>query len=111
MIAEGQFQKFAARQRSRVGGVAAQSGEHLRANALDVGGVEMRRGQRHLQEVESLVLVVLEHAERATEIIAGRGEAQFDGAALEALVKGLGIEIAGALVEQAGDQVADAGFA
>ena len=64
-----------------------------------------------MQEVEGLVLVVLEHAERAAEIIAGRREAQLDGAAFEALVKGLGIEIAGAFVEQAGDQVADAGLA
>ena len=43
-------------------------------------------------------------------MIPGRGEAQFDGAAIEAFVKGLGIEIAGAFIEQAGDHVADAGL-
>ena len=64
-----------------------------------------------MQQVEGLVLVVLEHAQRAAEVIPGRREAQFDGAALQALVKGFGIEIAGTLVEQAGDHVADAGFA
>src|SRR5207253_137800 len=67
MIAERDFEELAARQRGRVGAVAAQPRKHLCANALDVGGVEMRRGQRQMQEVESLVLVVLEHAERAAE--------------------------------------------
>ena len=46
MIAEGDFEELAAGQRGRVGGVAPQAGDHLRANALDIGGVEMRRGQR-----------------------------------------------------------------
>ena len=89
----------------------AATREHLRADALDVGRVETRRGQRQVQEVEGLVLVVLEHPQRAAEIIPGRREAELDGAALEALVEGLGIEIAGAFIEQAGDHVADAGLA
>src|SRR5258708_2546266 len=37
-------------------------------------------------------------------------KAQFDGAAVEALVETLGIEIAGAFIEQIGDQIADAGL-
>ena len=38
-------------------------------------------------------------------------EAELDGLALEAIVKGVGIEIAGAFVEQRSDQVRGAGFA
>ncbi len=98
-------------QRRRIGGFAAQVRDHLGADALDVLRLEPRRGQRQPQQVVGLVLVVLEHAQRAAEVIAGRREAELDGAALEPLVKGLGIEIAGALVEQAGDQIADAGLA
>src|SRR5260370_7594772 len=37
-------------------------------------------------------------------------EAQFDGAAVETLVETLGIQIAGAFIEQIGDQIADAGL-
>ena len=111
MVAKGDFQEFAAGERARVGGVAAQAGDDLGANAFDVDAVEMRRGQRHPQQVEGFVLVVLEHAQRAAEIIPRRAEAQFDGAPVEVLVEGLGIEIARALVEQIGDHVADAGLA
>ena len=44
-------------------------------------------------------------------MIPRRTEAQVDGAAIEALVKGLGIQIAGAFIDQIGDHIADAGFA
>ena len=64
-----------------------------------------------MQQLEGLVLVVLQHPQRSAEIIPRRGEAEFDGAALETLVEGLGIEIAGPFVDQAGDHVADAGLA
>ena len=37
-------------------------------------------------------------------------EAQLDGAAVETFMEGLGIQIAGAFVEQVGDHVADAGL-
>ncbi len=110
MVAKGDFQELAAGKRGRAGGVAPQAGHDLGANALDIGAVEMRRCQRHPQQVEGFVLVVLEHAQRAAEIIPRRTEAQLDGAAIETLVKGLGIEIARAFVEQIGDHVADAGL-
>ena len=55
-------------------------------------------------------LVVLEHAQRAAEIVARRAEAQFDGAAVEAFVEGAGIEVARTFVERVGDQIADAGL-
>ena len=100
VVAKGDFQKLAAGERGRIGGVAPQPGNHLRANAFDIVALEMRRCQRHPQQVEGLVPVVLEHAQRAAEIIARRTEAQFDGAAVEALVEGLGIQIARAFVEQ-----------
>ena len=111
MVAKGDFQEFAAGQRGRIGGVAPQPGKNLRANALVVGALEMRRRQRHPQQVEGLVLVILEHAQAAAEIIPRRTEAQFDGAAVKAFMERLGIEIARALIEQIGDHVADAGFA
>ena len=110
MVAKGHFQELAAGQRRRVGGVALQVGNHLGANALDIGAVEMRRGQRHPQQVEGLVAGVLEHAQRAAEIIPRRTEAQLDGAAFEPFVEGLGIQFARALIEQIGDQTADAGL-
>ena len=46
-------------------------------------------------------LLSLQHAQRAAEIIAGRAEGELDGAAVEPLVERLGIEIAGAFVDQA----------
>ena len=110
MVAEGDFQEFASGKRVRAGGVAAQAGKHLGANPFDVGGIEMRRCQRHPQQVERFVAVVLEHAQRPAERVARRGKGKFDGAALEPFVEGLGIQIARALIEQIGDQVADAGL-
>ncbi len=108
MIAEGDFEELAARQRGRVRGFAAQARDDLGADALNIGGVEMRRGQRAPQEVEGLVLVVAQHAQAAAEGVAGGAEGELDGAAVEPFVEGLGIEIAGAFVEEVADQVGDA---
>ncbi len=111
MIAEREFEELAAGQRRRIGRFAAQVRDRLGTNPFDILRLEPRRGQRHPQQVVGFVLVVLEHAQRAAELIAVRLEAEFDGAALEPLMIGLGIEIAGAFVEQVGDQIADAGLA
>ena len=74
-------------------------------------GIEARLGQREPQVVEGLVAVVLERAQRAAQIVAAGAEAELDRLALEPLLEGLGVEGAGALVEQAGRHVGDAGLA
>lgn len=111
VVAKGDFEEFAAGQRRRIGGLAPQAREDLRANSLDIGALEARRCQRHPQQVEGFVPVIPEHAQRAAEIIPRRREAQLDGAAVEALVEGLGIKVAGAFIEQIRNHVADAGLA
>ena len=110
MIAKGNFQKLAAGQRARIGRVAAQAGDDLGANTLDIGGVEMRRCQRHPKQVESLLAGILEHTQRAAEIIPRRTEAELDGAALQPFMEGFGIQIARTLVEQIANQIADPGL-
>ena len=55
-----------------------------------------------MQEIESLVAVFAERAQRA-EIVARDLEAQLDGVVLQPFVEGLAVEIADALVEQVGD--------
>ena len=102
MIAESELEELAAGQRGRIGRFAAQVRDDLGADAFDVLRLEPRRGQRHPQQIVGFVLVVLEHAQRAAELIAVRREAELDGAAFEPLMIGLGIEIAGALIEQIG---------
>ncbi len=68
----------------------------------------MRRRQRHPQQVEGLVLVIFQHAQRAAEIVARRSETQIDGAAFETFVEGLGIQIARTFIDQVGNHIADA---
>ncbi len=78
------------------------------ADALDVISVEARRGQGKPQQAKCFVAVFLEHPQRAAEPVAFDAEAQLDGAAVKPFTEGLGVEIGGAFVEQAGDHVADA---
>ena len=70
----------------------------------------MRRGQCDPQQVEGLVLVVAQHAQAAAEGVAGGAEGELDGAAVEPLMERLGVEIAGALVEEVADKIGDAGL-
>ena len=96
---------------ARVGRLALQAGDELRANTFDVDAVEMRRGQRRPQQLEGFVLVVLEHPQGAAEIIPRDAETQFDRAAVEMFVKRPGIQVARTLIDEVGDHVADAGLA
>ena len=60
---------------------------------------------------EGFVLVVLEHAQRAAEIIRVDEEAELDGAAVKPLVKGLGVEIGSTFSSsRPGNQIAGAGL-
>lgn len=63
-----------------------------------------------MQEIEGLVAVFAERAQRAVEIVARDLEAQLDGVVLQPLVEGLAVEIAGALVEQVGGEIGGAGL-
>ena len=66
------------------------------------------RRQREPQQIERLVLVFLERAQRAADMFAAGLEVHLDRLALERLVEGLGVELAGTLVEQIERHVADA---
>ncbi len=110
MIAERQFQKLVVGVPARIGRLPAQRRGQLRAHPFDIGGLKARLGQRQPQQVERLVAVLGQHAQRAAEVIAGRAERQFDRAALHALMEAARVEIAGALIDQIGDQMADAGL-
>ena len=110
MVAKGDLKEFAAGKRGWIGCIALQAGEDLGADALDIGAFEMRRRQRHPKQIEGLVPVILQHAHRAAEIIPRHAETQLDGAAVEALMKGLGIEVTRAFIDETGDHIADAGF-
>ena len=79
---------------------AAQRRENLRAVELDVVGIEARRGQRQPQILERLVAIFRQRAQRAAQRVAVGAEIQLDRLALEPFVEGLGIEVAGAFVEQ-----------
>ena len=52
----------------------------------------------------------LQRAQRAVEVVAADREAELDGVVLEPLVERLGVELAGAFVEQVGGHVGDAGL-
>ena len=82
----------------------------LPAHPLDRVGVEARRGQRQMQQVERLVAVLVERAQRAAEIVAADAEAELDGVVFQPLVIGLAVEIAGAFVEQVGGEIGGAGL-
>ena len=76
------------------------------ASASKRGSVE-----RQPQQVEGFVAVLVQHAQRAAEIVAAGAEAQLDRVLLEPLLERLGVEVAGAFVEQAAARLADAGLA
>ena len=75
------------------------------ASASKRGAVE-----RKPQQIEGLVAVLVERAQRAVEIVAADLEAELDGVVLQPLVEGLAVEIAGALVEQVGGEIGGAGL-
>ena len=94
-----------------LGGLAAQAGQDLGAHALDRVGVEARRGRAPAAAART----PRRGARAACAASRGndRGSAlkpQLDRVALEPLLERLGVELAGALVEQRGDHVGDAGL-
>ena len=100
--------------RSDVGRAGRRTPQHrqdLCADDLDSGRIEARRGERQTQIVERLVPILHQRAQRAAQRVVLRLEAELDGLALEAIVKGAGVEIAGAFIEQRSDQGRGAGFA
>ena len=63
-----------------------------------------------MQQVEGLLAVFVQRAQRAVEIVARNVETKFDGMVLQPLVKGLAVEVAGAFVEQVGGEIGGAGL-
>ena len=90
---------------------APQHRHDLRAVELDVGRIEARRGERQPQIVEASSRFSV--SVRSEPRIWSRPARKLSsiGLALEPLVEGLGIEIAGAFVEQRRHQIGDAGLA
>ena len=98
----------AARNVVRVGGLALEPGHHLGADALDIGLVEARRGEREPQQLEAFVLALGQHLQRAAHLVALRAERQFDGVVFQPRLEGAGIELAGAFVERGRRHIGDA---
>src|SRR6516225_884320 len=96
MAREGGCPPAPARQIVRIGSVALQGGHDLPTYALERLGVEARLAQGEVQQIEGFLAVLVERAQRAVEIITRRLETKVDGVALEPLVVGLAVEIAGA---------------
>ena len=90
--------------------LALPVGQFLAAHALDRVGGKTRLREREPEQVEGLVAVLVERAQRAAEIIARGAKRQFDGVALEPLVESLAVEVAGALVEHVGGEMGGAGL-
>src|SRR4029077_13135586 len=76
----------------------------------DVARIEPRRGQREPQIVERLIAILRQRAKRALNVVAVGAEGELDRLAIEPFVEGFGIKLAGALIEQRSDEVADTGF-
>src|SRR6266404_1089133 len=95
---------------SALAGSAPQPRDDLRAHALDRRSVEARLGEREPQIVEGFVAVFGECAQGAAQIVASGAEAELDRLALQPVVKGIGIEGPGAVVEQTRRHIGNAGF-
>ncbi len=81
-----------------------------RAHALDRGAVEARLGQREPEQVERLVLVLGQRPQGAADIVAGRAQLQLDRLALQPVLEGGGVEIAGAFVERCDRHLGEPGL-
>ena len=73
-------------------GRAAQPGEHLVADALDIDRVETRRREGQPQQLERLILIVGQRAQRARRLVAGGSEADLDRLGFDPFVEALGID-------------------
>ena len=88
--------------------VEFQPGDDLRAHALERIGIEARLRQGEAQQVERLVPVGGQHLHIAEHHVAAGVEVDAHGKRLQALLEGDGVELAGALVHHAGDEISEA---
>ena len=88
--------------------IAPQTGKDLRPHTFDRVRVEAGRGQRQPQKRESVVAIVVQCAQGSAEIIAAGAEIDLDRPLFKFLGEGLGVEIAGAFVEQTSSHIGDA---
>lgn len=93
----------------RVLRLTLQAGDHLRLDPRHGVGVEARRVESEAEQFEGDLAMLRQGLELAVEIVTAGVEGEIDRVIGEAPLEGLGIEIAGTLVEQAGDQVGAAG--
>ena len=75
-------------------GVGIDAGDDLGANPVDRRLVEARFGQRQAQQLERLVLLIGEHAQRAVEGVAAGVEAHLGTGVVELLLERVAVEIA-----------------
>ncbi len=108
---EGGFAPAAARQRVGVLGLAAEARRDLGAHALDRVRVEARRAHGEAQQVDGLLDRAAQRLQPARHGVAVGAEGDLDGAVVERAVEALGVEVAGALVEQARHHGGGAGLA
>ena len=92
-------------------GFALQHGVDLGAHPGEGRFVESRRVERQRQKLERLVGVARQGLKMAGEFVALGGKAEADGVIVERAMEGFRFEIAGALVEQAGEKRRGAGLA
>ena len=102
MRAEGELVPFVRCDLLRVFLIDFQACNDLLANALNVLGFEVRRSQRHPQQLERLRAVLRQCLERERHVIVRGLHAPLNRKNLEPVLKCFGIEVAGAFVERAG---------
>jgi hypothetical protein len=88
-----------------VGGVAPQNRQFLLANPLDRLAIEAGLAERKAQQIDRLIAVLVQCAQRAVEMIAADLKTEFDRVVFQALVKSLAVEFARAFVKQIGGEM------
>ena len=88
--------------------VELQSGDDLRAHALERVGIEARLRHGEAQQVERLVHVGGQHLHIAEHHVAAGVEVDAHGERLQALLEADGVELASPLVHHAGDEIGKA---
>ena len=84
--------------------------QDLPAHLLERRGIEARLGQREPQEIESAVAIAGQRLQRAAEAVEPGVEGQLHREVVLAGLEGIGVEIAGAFVEHAGEEMASPGL-
>ena len=111
MARKGRLPPAAASEIIGVRDVAPQDRQFLFANPLDGLGVETRLGQREPQQLEGLVAMFVQRAQRAVKCVAANLKADLDCVVFQPLMKGLAVQLAGAFVEQIGGEMRCPGLA